>query len=141
MRYIVDASVVAKWVLPGEPHQVNAVKLKEDYVSGAVELSSLFLAVEEVANAFCRAVSLGRISEVDAKGALEALGDLGVELHSVSWSRMAQVLGVARELGLTVYDASYVYLAEEMKSTLITADDTLSERAGKRCGVLHIRDY
>ena len=132
---------MAKWVLPGEPYQVNAVKLKDDYVSGAVDLSSLFLAVEEVANAFLRAVKLGRISMADAEGALEALGDLGVELHQPSWSRVAQVLGVARDLGLTVYDASYVYFAEGVKATLITADDTLYESAGKRCSVLHIRDY
>jgi len=132
---------VAKWVLPGEPHQVNAVKLKDDYISGAVGLSSLFLAVEEVANAFLRAVKLGRISLADAEGALEALGDLGVELHHPSWARVAQVLRVAHDLGLTVYDASYVYVAEEVKATLITADDTLYESAGKRCSVLHIRDY
>ncbi len=132
---------MAKWVLPGEPYQVNAAKLKDDYTSGIVELSSLFLAIEEVANAFLKAVSLRRISIADAKDALEALGELGLDLHHQSWSRMAQVLGVARDLGLTVYDTSYVYLAEEMKATLITADDTLFERAGKRCSVLHIRDY
>jgi predicted nucleic acid-binding protein len=120
---------------------VNAVKLKDNYISGAVELSTLFLAVEEVANAFLRAVRLERISEIDAGEALEALGDLGVELHQLNWSHVAQVLGVARGLGLTVYDASYVYYAEELKATLITADDTLYERAGKRCNVLHIKDY
>ena len=132
---------MAKWVLPGEPYQVNAAKLKDDYTSGIVKLSSLFLAVEEVANAFLKAVNLRRISIADAKEALEALADLGLDLHHQSWSQVAQVLGVARDLGLTVYDTSYVYLAEEMKATLITADDTLFERAGKRHSVLHIRDY
>jgi predicted nucleic acid-binding protein len=64
-----------------------------------------------------------------------------VELHHLSWPSVAQVLGVARELGLTVYDASYVIIAEEVKATLITADDTLYKRVGKRCRVLHVRDY
>jgi predicted nucleic acid-binding protein len=141
VKYIVDASVVAKWVLPGEPYQVNAVKLKSDYVSGLVELSSPFLASVEVANAFRRAVRLGRLSEADAEEALVALGDLGVELHPLGWSRMARVLGVASELGLSVYDASYVSVAGEVKATLITSDDALYERAGKRCSVQHLRDY
>jgi len=141
VRYIVDASVVAKWVLPGEPYQVNAVKLKNDYVSGVVDLSSLFLASLEVASAFRKAVRLGRLSEADAEEALVALGDMGVELHSLSWSDVARVLGIASELGLSVYDASYVSVAEDVKATLITADDALYERAGKRCSVQHLRDY
>ena len=132
---------MAKWVLPGEPHQSNAIKLKEDYASGVVELSSPFLLVEEVANSFLKAVKLGRLSEVDAKSALEALGGLGVELHGPTWPNAARALDVACGSGLTVYDASYVILAEELKVPLITADDTLFERAGKRCGALHIRDY
>ena len=140
-RFVVDASIVAKWVLRGEPYLVNSVKLKDDYTSGRVELSSLSLVVEEVANAFCRAVKQGRMAESDAKEALEALDDLGVELHDVSWSLVARVLSVACELGLTIYDASYVVLAEEMKATLVTADDTLYGRAGKRCSIQHIRDY
>ena len=141
MRYIVDASVVAKWVLRGEPYQTNAVKLKNDYVSGVVKLSSLFLAPVEVASAFRKAVRLGRLSEADAEEALVALGDMGTELHSLGWSDVARVFGIASELGLSVYDASYVSVAEDVKATLITADDALYERAGKRISVQHLRDY
>ena len=141
MRYIVDASVVAKWVLRGEPYQTNAVKLKNDYVSGVVKLSSLFLAPVEVASAFRKAVRLGRLSEADAEEALVALGDMGAELHSLGWSDVARVFGIASELGLSVYDASYVSVAEDVKATLITADDALYERAGKRISVQHLRDY
>ena len=141
MRYIVDASVVAKWVLPGDPYQVIAVKLKSDYISGIVDLQSLLLASIEVASAFRRAVRLGRLSEANAEEALVALGDMGVELHSLGWSDVARVLGIASELGLSVYDASYVSVAEDAKATLITADDELYKMAGKRCSVQHLRDY
>jgi predicted nucleic acid-binding protein len=50
-RYVVDVSVVAKWILPGEPYQENAEKLKEDFVAGQVELCAPDLVVTEVANA------------------------------------------------------------------------------------------
>ena len=50
-RYVVDASVVAKWILSGEPYQENTAKLKEDFVAGQVELCAPALVVNEVANA------------------------------------------------------------------------------------------
>jgi predicted nucleic acid-binding protein len=65
----VDASVVAKWVLPGEPYQENAVKLKEDFASGTAELCAPSFITQEVANSFWRAVKLGRLSEEDAQEA------------------------------------------------------------------------
>ena len=38
---MVDASVVAKWVLPGEPHQENADRVKDDLASGIALLKAL----------------------------------------------------------------------------------------------------
>jgi len=140
-RYIVDASVVAKWILQGAPYQENAIKLKEEYVSGSVGLSSLCLVVKEVASALWKAIKQDRISEEDAKEALMALDDLKIELHELSWAQTAKALGIACELGLTVYDASYVYLSEEMGLPLITADRALQEKAGKRFKILYIGDY
>ena len=136
-----DASVIAKWVLPGEPYQENAVRLKDEYVSGAVGLSSLCFVIKEVASALWKAIKQDRISEKDARDALTALDDLKIELHELSWAQTSKALGIACELGLTVYDASYVYLSEEMGLPLITADKTLHEKAGKRFKIRYVGDY
>jgi len=104
-------------------------------------LSSLCFVIKEVASAFWKAIKLGRISEADAKDALTALDDLKIELHELSWTQTAKALGIACELGLTIYDASYVYLSEEMGLPLITVDKTLHEKAGKRFKILYIGDY
>ena len=72
-RYVVDASIIAKWILPGEPYQENTAKLKEDFTTGQVELCAPTLIVHEVTNAIWRATKLGIISVNDAKEALEAL--------------------------------------------------------------------
>lgn len=140
-QYVVDASIIAKWVLPGEPFQEKAVRLKEDHVSGVIELSSLGFVIQEVANAFWRAIKLNRISETDAKEALNALNDIRIELHELNWAQIAQALGIACDLNLTVYDTSYILLAKEIRAPLITADQRLYETAVKRFKIMHIKDY
>jgi len=137
----VDASVIAKWVLPGEPYQENAVRLKEDHVSGLVELCAPSFVVEEVANALWRAVKLGRISVEDAQEALKALGDLRIEICELDWVRVSEGLRVACESGLTIYDASYLFLADEMGVRFVTADERVYEMARERFRLLHVREY
>jgi len=137
----VDASVIAKWILPGEPFQERALRLKEDHVSGVIELSAPGVVVQEVANALWRAIRLKRISEADAKEALEALNDMRIELHELNWAQAAQSLSIACDLDLTIYDASYVLLTNELKVPLVTADKTLHETARKQFKILHIKDY
>lgn len=136
-----DANVIAKWVLPGEPFQDKTLKLKEDYVSGAIELSAPSVIALEVANALWRAIRLNRISESDANEALKALNDMRIELYELNWAQTAQALSIACGLNLTIYDASYVFLANDLRAPLITADKTLYEIARKQFKILHIKDY
>ena len=136
-----DASVVAKWVLPGEPYQENAVKLKQDYVSGITSLSAPAFITSEVGNALWRAVKLGRIIEEDAQEALKALNDMRIELHESDWVQASQGLSIACKLDLTIYDASYLALTDKTKAQFITADNKLYEKAKKHFGVLHLKNY
>ena len=136
-----DASVIAKWILPGEPYQENAVRLKEDHVSGLVELCAPSFVVEEVANALWRAVKLERISVEDAQEVLKALGDMRIELCELDWVQVSEGLRVACESGLTVYDASYLFLADEMGVRFVTADERVYEMARERFRLLHVKEY
>ena len=136
-----DASVIAKWVLPGEPYQENAIKLKQDYVSGITSLSAPALITSEVANALWRAVKLERIVEEDAQEALKALNDMRIGLHESDWVQASQGLSIACKLDLTIYDASYLSLTDKTKAQFITADNKLYEKAKKHFGVLHLKNY
>lgn len=136
-----DASVIAKWILPGEPYQENAVRLKEDHVSGLVELCAPSFVVEEVANALWRAIKLERISGEDAQEALKALNDMGIELYELDWVQMSEGLRIACEFDLTVYDVAYLFLANEMRVRFITADERVYEMAKERFRLLHVREY
>jgi predicted nucleic acid-binding protein len=138
---VVDASVVTKWVLPGEPNQENAIKLKNDYVLGLVELHAPAFIVEEVANALWRATKLKRLSQEDAQEALNALNDMKIELHQLDWAQAAQSLEIACKHNIAIYDASYLFLTDKIKAQLITADNKLYETAKDHFKVLNINEY
>ncbi len=136
-----DASVVAKWVLPGEPNQENAVKLKNDHVLGLVELHAPAFIVEEVANALWRATKLKRLLQEDAQEALKALNDMKIQLHEMQWAQAAQALEIACKHNIALYDASYLLLTNKIKAQLITADNKLHETAQNHFKILNIKDY
>ena len=136
-----DSSVVAKWVLPGEPYEENAVKLKQHHVSGIASLIAPVFITLEVANSLWKAVKLGRIIEEDAQEALKALNDMGIKLHESNWVQASEALNIACKLNLTIYDASYLSLTYKTKAQFITADNKLCEKAEKHFRVLHIKNY
>lgn len=138
---MVDASVVAKWVLPGEPHEENALKLKKDHVLGLVELHAPAFIVEEVANALWRATKLRRLSKEDAQQALIALNDMKIILYELDWAKAAQSLAIACKHNIALYDASYLFLADKIKAQLLTADNKLYETAKEHFKLLNLKEY
>jgi predicted nucleic acid-binding protein len=137
----VDASIVAKWVLPVEMYQENALKLKNDHVSERAELTAPTILTAEVANALWRAVKLKRLTEEDAQEALKTLGDTKIALYELDWSQTSQVLKIACMIDSAIYDATYLFLSEKIDAQLITSDTKLYEKAKENFNVLHIRDY
>jgi len=89
-RYVVDSSVVAKWILPGEPYEENAVRLKDDSIEGIAELHTPCILIYEVGNFLWRASKMQRISRDDAKEALMVLADMKIALYDVRWRDVAE---------------------------------------------------
>jgi predicted nucleic acid-binding protein len=140
-QYVVDASVVVKWVLSGEPYEENIVKLKEDYLSGIVNLSAPSFVVQEVANSVWKAIKRGRIIQADAHEALKVLQGMRIDLHEFNWVEISEALDIASKLNLPIYDASYLLLSEKLKTEVVTADDQLYQKAKVSFKVLHIKNY
>jgi len=140
-RLVVDASVAAKWVLPGEPGMENAVRLKNDQAAGLIELHAPGLITSEVGNTLWKATRLQRLSLDEAERALTALESIGIALHETTWSKTADAIRLASRLGLTVYDSSYIRLAEELGAPFITADRELAEKAGRHVKTQHLTEY
>jgi predicted nucleic acid-binding protein len=119
VRYVVDASVAAKWLLP-EQHTERAEILLERGTS----LLAPDLLYAEVANVLWKRVVRGEVTEDVAADALSLL--LRVDLAVTAAANLApQAFAVACELRLTVYDSLYVALALESNTPLVTADRRL----------------
>ncbi|MGQ9469708.1 MAG: hypothetical protein ACUVTD_07835 [Nitrososphaerales archaeon] len=63
-RYIIDASIVAKWILPGEPYEDKAVRLKEDSIERIAELHSPSI-LTSMLQGSPRALTVGGIATIN----------------------------------------------------------------------------
>jgi predicted nucleic acid-binding protein len=140
-NYVVDASVVAKWVLPVETYQENAFLLKQDQTTGLANLFAPSIITLEVTNALWQAVRLKRVSEENAKDALKTLADTNITLQQTNWNQTSEMLDIAFKLGITIYDAAYIFLSTALRAQLVTSDTKLYEKAKGHFQILHLKDY
>lgn len=118
-RYVVDASVAAKWFVP-EVQTDAALRLLEGDHSLAVP--DLFLS--EFGNIVWKKVRLGDINRDEGREILKAIK--AVPLDVVSSARLLDpAFEIAVGLGRTMYDSLYVALAVLEDCEFVTADRTL----------------
>ena len=133
-RIVVDASVVVKWYILEEDRS-QALKIREDYIDGLVELAAPALMPFEVLNAIrysSDGLDYGKLAEI-----AESLSLYGFELHHLEGEYARLTASIALENGITVYDASYVALAKVLDTTLYTADERLlGKLKGDHSGVV-----
>ena len=126
-RIVVDASVVVKWFVP-EKDTGKALKLRDLYVRGDVELLSPTLLYYEVSNAL-RYHPYYRLTETQLLRIVKTLKDMQitVEPTAETWLN-AFKLSLSEEID--VYDAVYMAMALSFDGKLITSDRRLVEKLG-----------
>jgi len=117
MKYVLDASVALKRVLP-EPLAAKARQVRDDYLNGIHELLAPDVFPAEVGHALARA----------ERRKLIAVGQAAPLLANVM--RTAPGLfpylpGLASQMRCSVYDCLYITLAEREGCAFLTADDKL----------------
>ena len=132
-RAVVDASVSLAWVLPDERPGVDATHLLLALQGGQVELLVPSLWEYEVTNALRVGVRRGRLTEEEGARGAGMLLDLGLTLSHLG-ETLSRAWELARQHGLSIYDASYLALAEFHACPLVTADSRLLA-ASKACGL------
>ena len=105
MRFVIDASVAAKWILPGEPWEEKANMLKKAIALGRVEAYAPTLLTYELASVLLKAVKKSVLKVLDGIEALKAISFLGINLVPVLWEEVAEVFETASSSSLTIYDA------------------------------------
>lgn len=128
---VVDCSVSAAWCLQDE-----ASPAAERLLERVIRQGALVPAIwpSEMANVLVTAERRGRITAADAERAVELLERLPIRIDSPYGGTLSRCRAVAREYGLTAYDASYLDLAFREGLELATFDERLAE-AARRAGV------
>jgi predicted nucleic acid-binding protein len=122
-RVVIDASVAAKWVIPGEPWDAQAERLKEKIAHGEIEIYAPTLLLYEVASVILKATSVHILKLSDGVEALKAIGRLGINIQTTSWNDLPEILQTATTTKLTIYDSAYLHLSKKMNAKLVTADN------------------
>jgi predicted nucleic acid-binding protein len=139
--FAIDASVATKWYLPDEELVPNAIAVFADYREGRIALLAPDHIQQEVGNAVRNAVRRGRITDDQARAAIQEIltWDFAfVETRSL----LASGLELALVYGCALYDALYLALAERADCHVVHADRRLHNTLGGRFArALWIEDY
>ena len=126
MTIVVDASVVAAWVLPDESSDAADEVLRRVATEGALAPELLW---HELRNILLVAARRGRLPLSDVVPSLLRLRRLPIEAVNVGGFADARLIDLAERYHLTAYDAAYLLLALERGVALATADRALISAA------------
>jgi predicted nucleic acid-binding protein len=120
---VVDANVVVKW-FNVEEYSEKAEELKNKHLRAELTLVSSPLMIFEVLNALRYNPEIGAS---DVKDSFDDLLGIQIKLYPVEeW--LSDAVTVAYEYGITIYDASYIALANHLNCLLYIADSKLFEK-------------
>jgi predicted nucleic acid-binding protein len=126
MKWVIDASVAAKWFLPPNDEQLvpEALALLQAYKNAEHQFVVPDLFWAEFGNILCKAVRRGRCSRTAAETSLAELR--AQDLVTVpSKALLPEALKIAIAFERSMYDSLYVALAVAARIQLITADEKL----------------
>ncbi|MBI2039593.1 type II toxin-antitoxin system VapC family toxin [Candidatus Microgenomates bacterium] len=122
---VIDASVVFKWFAEDESNFEEALQILQDHRLNKSLISAPQLLIYELTNAW---VTKTKITLKNIKANLKKLEKAAIQLENVTFTRAEKAIEFASNYHISVYDASYVVLAQEKQCSLITADARLVER-------------
>jgi predicted nucleic acid-binding protein len=136
--YVVDASVLTKWFVErNESDRERALALKEIHVSGRSTIQVTELTFLEVLNA----IRYGSgTSEQHGARAIAALEALHLKVTDADFQLLRKANAIACAYKITIYDALYVALAEQVGYPLITADEVMVKKLKGHSIVLPLRE-
>lgn len=135
---VVDASVIVKWFVE-EDDSVASVRMRDDHASQRIMIAVPAVAPFEVLNALRYSGGFGTDDLVEVSRTLDGYQFIEVALNG---DYAEQVARLAMDMGITVYDASYLTLGKVRGIDVYTADEELLKKTRKKFDfVRHVRDY
>ena len=120
MKYVLDASVAIKWVLP-EANSPKALAVRDDYRSALYELIAPDIFKVEAAHALTRAERRNILQPGEAVKQMVLLMQSRPRLHPFG-PLLARAMQLSSQVKIGVYDCLYVALAEREQCQIVTSD-------------------
>jgi predicted nucleic acid-binding protein len=136
---VIDASVASRFLLV-EDLSDKAELLLKNFLEEIVDMKAPNLIKSEVGNTLWKAVKQKLILLNEATEKLSYFDRLKIRPIELSEEDYVQALAWAVRNNATYYDGIYVISSEKTGSTLLTADNTLYEKASRTLIPLHLRD-
>ena len=131
---VIDTSVVFKWYHHTDEDDIDgALLLRDAFLNGNLSLVVPNLLIYEFANAVRFRKKLGR---EEMAASVRSLWSLGLEIYPVDQTLCESRTRISYECGLSIYDATFVALAQQLSTTLVTADRALYKKAKSRHAVM-----
>lgn len=128
---MLDTSVALAWAFEDEAEGYADAAL-EALAGGGAVVPDLW--GYEIVNALVVGERRKRISSAESTRFLALLRSLPIEIEALSFSELSGLVSLAREYGLSSYDAAYLDVAARRGLPLATQDPSLGE-AARRSGV------
>ena len=133
---IIDASVIAKWFLDEKGTNV-ALKIREDYLNGKIDIEIPDLLIYEIANV----LRYKNFTAEEIKDAISSIFSMDFLIVTPTPSLINMASKIALTNDITIYDAVYVALSKYFGTPLITADKKLYEKVKGQYDVLILLEY
>ena len=134
--YVVDASVLVKWFMEEEDRD-RALALRQLHTSRRSAIFVSELTFLEILNAIRYS---SKSKEGDGAEALHVLQDLRLQVKPTDFDLLRKANAIAWAYKITIYDALYVALAEQVGYPLITADDVMVKKLKGHSIVVPLRE-
>lgn len=128
-KVVFDTSVAVKWFFP-EDGKDQAMALRKRHIEGQIILCTRDLFLYEFTSAL-KNYSDPKIIEKDFLLAQKAIESLGITLFPLMYEELSELFSLSRELNISIYDCSFLLLAQKLSSSFYTADKKLY-LAGKK---------
>ncbi len=136
MEFVLDNSVAMRWLLNDRDTETReyARKVLELLEEGATALVPNLWGLE-AANVMAREMRKGTVSQADASQFIAFINELAIQPDPLTHDHaLTETLDLARQYGLSSYDASYLELALRKGIQLATVDKALGDAVTKAGG-------
>jgi len=124
MELVLDASVVIKWFLD-EKLSDEAINYRRKHLEGKIALVAPSLLAFEVINALC---TKSGVSIKTILSAIKVYYFAKIKEYSLNEKLAQRAAASSKKFKISVYDASYLALAQSLNCSFITADEKFYQK-------------